>query len=237
MSQFPQTRRVELDYGTDNGVMVSFFNTVYAWMAVGLALTAAVSWYVSQSPQIMSYFVGGRAFSVFILLGMFAIAMAVQSAALRISAGVGTLLFLVYATLMGGLLAPIFLIYELGTIGSAFLITGGTFAAMSVYGFVTKRDLTKMGAIFMMALVGLILASLVNIFWANNAMSWVITYAVLTVFIGLTAYETQKLKVIADQLRDQPQLLQRYAIIGSLVLYIAFINMFMSILRILGSRR
>lgn len=237
MSQFPQSRRVELDYGTDNSVTVSFFNMVYAWMAVGLVLTAAVSWYVSQSPQIMSYFQGGRAFSVFVMLGMFAIAMAVQSAALSISAGLGTLLFLVYATLMGALLAPIFLIYDLGTIGSSFLITGGTFAAMSIYGFVTKRDLTKMGSIFMMALVGLILASLVNIFWANDALSWIITYAVLAVFIGLTAYQTQNLKNVAEGLRDQPQLLQRYAIIGSLVLYIAFINMFMSILRIMGARK
>ncbi|HEV7299050.1 MAG TPA: Bax inhibitor-1/YccA family protein [Tepidisphaeraceae bacterium] len=237
MSQFPQTRRVELDYGTDSQVTFSFFNTVYAWMAVGLALTAAVSYYVSQTPQIMNIFQGGRAFTVVIALALFGIAMLVQTVALRISAAAGIALFLLYATLLGALIAPIFIVYDMRTIGGAFLITGGTFGAMSLYGFVTKRDLTGIGSFLIMAFIGLFLASLVNVFWANDALSWVITYGILAVFIGLTAYQTQQLKQTAEQLRGQPELLGRYAIVGSLVLYIAFINMFLSILRILGSRR
>jgi hypothetical protein len=237
MSQFPQTRKYELDYGTDSSVMPSFFNAVYAWMAVGLAVTGCVAYFVSQSPQIMSMFMGGQGFTVFIALALFGIAMLVQTAALRISAGAGIALFLLYATLLGALLAPIFIVYDMSTLGGAFLITGGTFGAMSLYGFVTKRDLTKIGSFLFMGFIGLFLASLVNIFWANNALSWVITYGVLAVFIGLTAYETQKLKHVAEELRGQPDLLARYAIIGSLTLYIAFINMFLSVLRILGSRR
>ncbi len=240
MSQFPQTQRVELEYGTDSSVMVSFFNMVYAWMAVGLAVTAAVSWYVSKNDALLSIFAGGGTlFTVFIFLAMFGIAMLVQTAALKISAGLGTLLFMVYATLMGALLAPIYIIYDVKTIGAAFALTGGVFAVMSVIGFITKKDLTKLGMILTMALVGLILASFVNLFFfsADGILSWAVTYGILAVFIGLTAYQTQMLKNTAMQLRDQPDLLQRYAIIGSLVLYIAFINMFMAILRILGDRR
>lgn len=237
MSQFPQTRRYELDYGTDSSVVPSFFNTVYAWMAVGLAVTGCVAYLVSQSPQIMMMFQGGNGFMIFMALALFGIAMLVQTAAMRISAGAGIALFLLYATLLGALLAPIFIVYDMATLGGAFLITGGTFGAMSLYGFVTKRDLTKIGSFLVMAFIGLFLASLVNIFWANNALSWIITYGVLAVFIGITAYQTQQLKNVAEQLRGQPDMLARYAIVGSLTLYIAFINMFLSILRILGSRR
>ena len=138
---------------------------------------------------------------------------------------------------MGALLSAIFVIYKMQTIGAAFVITGGTFAAMSVYGFVTKRDLTQIGSILVMCVIGLFIASLANIFIASNALSWLITYAVLAVFIGITAYETQKLKVLAQQYGDDPNMAPRIAIIGSLLLYISFINMFMSILRIMGDRK
>jgi len=154
-----------------------------------------------------------------------------------LSAAAATGLFILYAALIGFAIAPIFLIYKMATIVAAFVMTGGVFGVMSVYGFVTKRDLTSMGSFLVMAVVGLFLASLVNIFWANNALSWIITYAVLAVFIGLTAYRTQQLKEIALQLSGNADMAARYAIIGSLSLYISFINMFMSILRILGDRR
>jgi FtsH-binding integral membrane protein len=236
MSQFPQTRRIPLDYSTDSGVTFSFFNAVYAWMSVGLAVTAAVAWYVNNTPSLQQLFYGGRGFTVFVALGMFGIAMAVQSVALRMSAALGIALFLVYATLMGGLLSFLFTMYPLPLLGGAFLITGGTFAGMSLYGFVTKRDLTRIGSFLIMAIIGLIIASLVNVFMANNFLSWIITYAVLAVFIGITAYETQKLKMIAEQLHGNPQMLGRVAVVGSLILYISFINMFLSIVRIMGRR-
>jgi FtsH-binding integral membrane protein len=237
MSQFPQTQRRpwELEYGTDNKVLFNFFNAVYAWMAVGLAVTAAVAWFVSQSQLV--YMTGGRGFAVAFLLGAAVLSFAIQGAAMRLSAAVATGLFLLYAALIGGFIAPIFLIYRMDTIVAAFVMTGGVFAVMSIYGFVTKRDLTSMGSFLVMAVVGLFLASLVNIFLANNALSWIITYAVLAVFIGLTAYRTQQLKEMAIQLSGNADMLSRVAIIGSLSLYISFINMFMSILRILGDRR
>jgi hypothetical protein len=146
-------------------------------------------------------------------------------------------LFLLYSAFMGLLLSGIFRVYTLSTIGASFVLTGGVFGAMSIYGFVTKRDLTTMGSYLVMAALGLFVASIVNIFIASNAFSWIITYAVLGVFIGITAYQTQKLRAMAVQFEGNPQMLARLAIVGSLLLYIAFINMFLSILRIVGSRR
>jgi FtsH-binding integral membrane protein len=237
MSQFPQSQRRswELEYGTDDKTTFNFFNAVYAWMAVGLAVTAAVAWFVSQSQLV--YITGGKGFAVAFMLGAALLAFAVQGVALRLSVAAATGLFLLYAALIGFAISPIFLVYQMNTIVAAFVMTGGVFAVMSVYGFVTKRDLTSMGSFLVMAMVGLFLASLVNIFLANNALSWIITYAVLAVFIGLTAYRTQQLKEMAIQLSGNADMLSRVAIIGSLTLYISFINMFMSILRILGDRR
>jgi hypothetical protein len=242
MSMYPgsgaQRKPWELEYGAYDRPMARFFNTVYAWMAVGLAVTAAVAWFVSQSPAALHMvYGGGPAVMVVMLLAMFAIAWSVQTAAMRINANVATGLFLLYSALMGALLSSIFIMYKLPTIGAAFVMTGGTFAAMSVYGFVTKRDLTRIGSFLVMAFVGLFIASLINLFVASNAFSWFITYAVLAVFIGITAYETQKLKVLAAQYGDNPAIAPRIAIIGSLLLYISFINMFTSILRIMGDRR
>jgi len=241
MSMFPQSgarKPWELDYARDDKTISKFFNVVYAWMAVGLAVTAAVAYFVSQSDAgLRIVYGGGRGMAVVIALGMFAIAMGVQSAAIRINANVATGLFILYSALMGALLSGIFVIYKMQTIGAAFLVTGGTFAAMSVYGFVTKRDLTRIGSILIMCFIGLFIASLANLFIANNALSWLITYGVLAVFIGITAYETQKLKVLAQQYGSDPAIAPRIAIIGSLLLYIAFINMFMSVLRIMGDRK
>ncbi len=241
MSMYPQSgfqKPFQLEYGRANLAMSKFFNMVYAWMAVGLAVTAVVAYACSQSQVALQIiYGGGRGFMMVCALGMFAIAWGVQVSALRINANVATALFMVYAALMGAMLSAIFLIYSMQTITSAFLITGGTFAAMSIYGFVTKRDLTAIGSFLVMCVMGLFIASIVNIFVASNGLSWLITYAVLVVFIGITAYETQKLKNMAIQFTDHPDIAKRIAIIGSLMLYISFINIFLSILRIMGDRK
>ena len=174
---------------------------------------------------------------VVIVLAAFALSWFVQSQAGRLSVGVSTALFLVYATVIGALIAGIFLIDPARTLVAAFVLTGGTFGAMSVYGFVTKRDLSRIGSICVMLVMGVFIASLVNLWLANSAMSWFITYAVLILFIGITAWETQMLRNMAVQFGNNRELATRYAIVGSLVLYISFINLFLSILRILGDRR
>ncbi len=234
MSQFPNVRSRVLNYSTDDKVAFNFFNAVYSWMAVGLALTAVVAYAASQSQAIIQMMYGSRIMVIACALGMMAIAMGVQSAALRISALAGTVLFLVYAGLMGLMISYIFIVYQMPVIGGAFLVTAGVFGGMSVYGFATKRDLTSMGSMLVMAFWGIFLASIVNIFIASDLLSWVVTYGVLFVVLGLVAYHTQMLKNIADQTRGNPHLAQRYAIIGSLILYISFINLFLSILRIMG---
>lgn len=242
MSQFPQSyeqqrRPYDLGYATDERVTFNFFNAVYAWMFVGLALTATVAYLCSQSPAMLEFMYGSRAVLFVAGLIAFVIAMAVQSVAMRIGAGAATALYLVYTAAIGMIISYIFVIYDMKILLTAFLMTAGVFGGMSVYGFITKRDLTKMGSILVMCVWGLILASVVNFFVASDALSWVITYAVLAVFIGLTAYHTQMLKQIAVATQGDPNMARRLAIVGSLMLYVAFLNIFLSILRILGSRR
>ena len=148
-----------------------------------------------------------------------------------------TLLFLIYSALNGLTLSAIFIVYSMGTIGQAFLITAGMFAVMSVLGFITRRDLSSIGSFLLMALVGLIIASIVNIFLASSTLMWLINYLGVFIFLGLTIYDTQKLKAMAYQTQDNAALASRLAIVGSLSLYLDFINLFLLILRILNSRR
>jgi hypothetical protein len=235
---YPRTRPFELNYGTDERSVASFFNTVYAWMCVGLAVTATVAYMVSQNTALLVA-LNSRGVAVVMMLALVALAWGIQGAAMRISPTVATALFLLYAAMVGALISYIFRIYPWQTIVAAFLVTGGTFGGMSVYGFVTKRDLSRMGSILVMAFWGLFLASIVNLFLGSSPLSWIITYGVLAVFIGMTAYDTQRLREIAVQLQSQGDgtLRARYAIVGSLNLYVDFINIFLSILRILGNRR
>jgi FtsH-binding integral membrane protein len=239
MSMYPDanSRRVELEYGTTDKSIFNFFNAVYAWMAVGLALTAAVAWFVAQSPTMIRAIYSGRFIMVAAALGMFAIAIATQSVAMRVSAAAGTAMFLLYAALMGVLISGIFIIYKLQTIGVSFLVTGGVFGLMSLIGYTTKRDLSKIGPILIAGMIGMFIASIVNVFIASSILDWIITYAVLGLTIGITAYKTQYLKMMAAEYEGQPAMLARLSVVGSLILYITFINMFMSVLRILGNRR
>lgn len=240
MSMFPESgarKPWELDYATDEKSLSKFFNMVYAWMAVGLAVTATVAWFVSHTPSLMRMMYRNPLVAIACGVGSFCIAIGVQRSFRSISANVATVLFLVYAALIGAMISYVFVVYPAATLASAFVVTGGTFAALSIYGFVTKRDLTRIGGILIACAWGLFFASIVNIFIASSALDWLITYAILAVFIGITAYKTQELKMVAEQLGGGSELAARYAIYGSLVLYISFINLFMSILRIMGDRR
>jgi len=241
MSQYPQQSRhtpFDLNYDSRAGEMTvaRFFNVVYAWMAVGLAVTAVVGWLVAHS-SLREVIYANRGIPVFIALAAFGLAWYVQSQVGRMSVGVATALFMLYASIIGALISYIFIIYPGTTLGAAFLLTAGTFGAMSIYGFVTKRDLTRIGSIAVMLALGFIIASFVNVWLASNALSWIITYAILVLFVIITAYETQMLKRMATELAHNPEMANRVAIVGALVLYISFINLFLSILRILGDRR
>lgn len=226
-----------LNYGAgeERMTLARFFNVVYAWMAVGLVVTAIVGYVVAHSSLAPMLYASKGVYLV-IGLAAFGLAWFVQSQVGKLSMGVSIALFMVYATIIGALTSAIHIIYPVSTLVAAFLLTAGTFGAMSVYGFVTKRDLTGIGSIAVMLAFGFIIASFVNIFLASNTLSWIITYAILVLFVIITAYETQMLKRMALDLANNAEMANKVAIVGALVLYISFINLFLSILRILGSR-
>jgi FtsH-binding integral membrane protein len=231
-----QRRPFELGYATDERSVFNFFNTVYAWMCAGLGVTATVAYLVSLNAAMVRA-LNQRGIAVAFLVGSVLIVWGIRAAARKISPAAATVLFLLYAALIGAILSGIFVVYSTATLGGAFLVTAGTFGATSAYGYITKRDLTSLGSFLFMGLVGLFLATLVNIFWANSILYWAITYLGLALFIVLTAYDSQKLKQIAYATQGDPRMAARYAVIGSLELYLDFLNMFLFILRIMGSRR
>ena len=239
MSQFPNPyarRSVPLEYGQAAGTVASFMNAVYAWMCVGLATTAVVAWWVSTQPQLMGSIFKGPTFIVLIVAEL-ALVWVIASAVNRLSTGAATGLFILYSALNGLTLSVIFIVYQPNAIAATFVVTAGMFGAMSLVGYFTKRDLTQLGSFLFMALIGLILASIVNIFFANSTLYWVVTYGGVIIFLGLTAYDTQKMKEIAQGAESQGVDASRLAIVGSLTLYLDFINLFLFLLRILGSRR
>ena len=156
----------------------------------------------------------------------------------RLSGAVATSLFMLYSALTGLTLSSIFIAYTYSSIASTFVVTAGMFGAMSLYGYTTKRDLSGFGSMLFMALIGIVLASLVNIWLKSTALMWAITYIGVVVFVGLTAYDTQKLKAMGEQLNaDDKDSFRKYAIVGALTLYLDFINLFLMLLRIFGNRR
>jgi FtsH-binding integral membrane protein len=238
MSRYPSpySQPQTLDYGTSAGVVARFMNNVYAWMAAGLALTAVVAWMVAHNASALATILNPGTFILLVLI-QFALVMFIGYATERVNAGVATALFLLYAAMNGLLFSVIFLTYSLGSIGFAFAITAGMFGGMSVIGYVTKMDLTSFRGFFIMGLIGIVIASVINIFLNSTPLYWILTYATVALFLGLTAYDTQKLKEIAYATEGNPHLANRLAIIGALKLYLDFINLFLMILRILGNRR
>jgi FtsH-binding integral membrane protein len=214
--------------------MATFITAVYGWMAAGLGLTAFVAWLVSHNTQIMSAVLGSGLIWVFFIAEL-ALVWIISAAVQRIDATVAGALFILYSILNGVTLSFIFLAYTATSVGGTFLVSAGMFAAMTLYGQSTKRNLAGFGNILFMALIGLILASIVNIFFANSMIYWLCTYAGVFIFAGLTAYDTQKLQYMAIQTCGNSAVAARYSIIGALALYLDFINLFLFMLRILGN--
>jgi len=200
---------------------------VYGWMAAGLCLTALVSVAVVSSPALFSMLFGNRAVFFGLLIAELGLVFAISGFALRMGAAIAAPLFLLYSALNGVTLSGIFLVYTGQSISSAFFTTAGTFAVMSVYGLTTRRDLTSLGSFCFMGLIGIVIASIVNIFLHSNMLQFVVSGIGLIVFIGLTAYDTQKLKGARGGA----------AVAGALALYLDFVNMFLFILQLFGSRR
>jgi FtsH-binding integral membrane protein len=216
-----------------------FVRSVYNWMGIGLALTGLMAFYVSSSPTTLRLIFGNPIIFFILILAELGMVFAISGMVNRMSAGTATSLFVIYSALNGVTLSFIFLAYTRTSIVSTFFICAGTFIGCSIYGWATKKDLTSWGGFLMMGLIGIIIASLVNIFIKSSAMSIIISYIGVFVFVGLTAYDTQKIKNMA---MTQPAgldnaVVRKGAILGALSLYLDFINLFLMLLRIFGQTR
>jgi FtsH-binding integral membrane protein len=212
----------------------AFIAKVYRWMALGLALTAGVAWAVASSQAALELIVLNRWIFYGLMIAEFGLVIALSAAVNRLSAPAAGALFLLYSALNGATLSVVLIIYTSSSVASAFLVTAGTFAAMSAYGTLTKRDLTSWSSFLMMGLLGVVIASVVNIFLRSAMMEFVLSCAAVLVFTGLTAYDTQKLRAYA---RAGGAAVAAAPISGALSLYLDFINLFLAILRLFGDRR
>jgi FtsH-binding integral membrane protein len=214
----------------------SFITKVYGWMTFALVLTGLVAMYVADSP-LMAVMQSNRMIFFGLMILQLGLVYYLSSASQSMSANTAMGIFLFYSCMNGLTFASIFMVYTASSIASTFFTTAGTFAAMSAYGYFTKRDLTSIGNLAFMALMGLIIASLVNMFLQSPMLAWITTYAGILIFVALIAYDTQKIKemnIIGNEGTDEDK---KEAIMGALRLYLDFINLFMHLLRVMGDRR
>ena len=211
---------------------------VYLWMTLALGSTALSAMYVASNLSLVEAFFGNKVLFWGIIIAQLAIVFALSSIIDRLSLLIAGCLFGLYALLNGVILSSIFLVFEMDVITQAFVATAGTFGAMSLIGTFIKKDLSAIGRFCFMALIGLIVATIVNIFWANDTLYWAITYLGVLIFCGLTAYDTQKIRkmMIESSTSENYEVGMKLALLGSLDLYLDFINMFLYLLRIFGRR-
>jgi Integral membrane protein, interacts with FtsH len=213
----------------------TFMAQVYGWMASGLFVTAVVSYFVSNSFTLLKM---AYSFPLGFFIAQLALVWIISRSINSISAGLATGLFMIYSAVTGIMLAPIFLIYTSSSLASVFAITAGTFGAMSIYGYSTKKDLSSWGSYLMMALIGFIIATVVNVFFLKNTgLAMALPYVGVLVFVGLTIYDTNTLRRMGEELEGNEEAIRRYSIVGALRLYLDFINLFILLLRLLGNRR
>ena len=216
----------------------SFIRSVYNWMAIGLGLTALVAFYVASNESLIRLVFGNPLIFFGLIIAELILVFSISARIQKMQASTATGLFIGYAALNGVTLSFIFLAYTSASIVSTFFVCALTFLACSVYGMTTKKDLTSLGGFMFMGLIGIIIASLVNLFIRSSAMTMIISYIGVIVFVGLTAYDTQKLKTMAvtQPAGIEAGVVRKGAILGALSLYLDFINLFLMLLRILGNR-
>ena len=213
----------------------SFFPRVYGWMAFGLLVSAAASVAVLSSPRALQFVFGSRVVFFGLILGELGLVFYLSARVMSMSSSAAKGAFLAFAALNGVTLASIFLVYTAGSIASTFVVSAATFGATSAYGMATKRDLTGFGSFVVMGLFGIVIASVVNLFLRSEAVYWITTYIGVFVFVGLTAYDTWKLKRISAAATGEAA--GKLAILGALTLYLDFINLFLMLLRLFGKKR
>ncbi len=215
----------------------NFLSKVFMWMALGLAVSAGGSFWILSQPELLTTLLKNNWVFFGLIFAELGLVMWLSMAIYRMSAGTATALFLFYSFVNGVTLSPVFLIYTGASIVSTFAVTAGTFLCFSVYGLTTKKDLTSVGGLMTMALFGVILASLVNVFLKSAALNWVLTFIAIAVFMGLIAYHAQKLKRIYAMGFESEEAQKKVVIIGALSLYLDFVNLFLQLLKLFGKRR
>jgi uncharacterized protein len=215
----------------------NFITRVYGWMCFALVITGLVAFYVASTPQIVGAIITNQILFIGLIIIEIGAVIAITALINKISFFAASSLFILYAVLNGVTFSVILLGFTGTSVASAFFATAGTFAVMSCYGWYTKKDLTTIGNLCFMALVGIIIASVVNMFLQSSMMYWIITYVGVLIFVGLIAYDTQKIKKMSKSFEVNSEIGKKAALMGALALYLDFINLFLMLLRILGGRK
>ena len=216
---------------------LSVFRRVYIWMTMALCITGLTALIIANNNDIMYSLLQNEATFWIIMIAELALVFILAGRLHKLSMGTATILFILYSVLNGITMSLIFIIYTESSIAATFFVTAGTFGAVSLYGFATKKDLSSWGSILIMGVIGIVIASVVNIFMGSETLYWIISYAGVLIFVGLTAYDTQKIKeVLLNPNVEVDDNLNKIALFGALQLYLDFINLFMHLLRIMGSK-
>lgn len=210
---------------------------VYLWMTLALVITGFTAYYVASSESLMMALFSNQIIFWGLVIGELVLVFSLSAAINKLSLTAATLMFVLYSVINGATMSFIFLVYTASSVTNVFLITAATFAVMAFFGYFTKTDLTSWGKILMMALIGIIIATIVNIFTKSEGLAVILNYLGVLVFVGLTAYDSQKIKQMLMQAPDAGEGAQKVALLGALSLYLDFINLFIYLLRILGSKR
>ena len=228
---FSRDRQLEASYA-----FPALMRKTYLWMSMALVITGLTAYVVATNAAISNFLFMHSQLIWVLFLAEIGLVIGLSAAIRKISLSTATLMFVAYAALNGITFSSLFYVYTMGSLASTFFITAGTFGAMSLVGFFTKTDLSSMGKILLMALIGLIIASVVNIFVASSGLEMLMTYLGVLIFVGLTAYDTQKIKQMFLMAPDASESTQKYAVLGALTLYLDFINLFLYLLKIFGRR-
>lgn len=236
MTQEELTRMINEQEGQVSLAFPALMRKVYVWMTLALVITGITAYIVSHNESIIMTMMTTPALMWGLIIAELALVFVISGMIQRLSLTVGTLLFVVYSALNGLTLAPILMIYTGASVAKVFFITAGTFAAMAFVGYTTKKDLSSLGRLLFMALIGLIIATVVNLFMKSSGLEMILSYLGVAIFVGLTAWDTQKIKLMLAQCPEPTEEAQKLALLGSLSLYLDFINLFIYLLRIFGSR-
>lgn len=214
----------------------TLLKSVYMQMAAALTVTGLVAYFLSESMTFWEMLSTNPSLIWITIIAQFGLVIWLSARLQKMTMTAATLLFILYSALMGVTMSSIFMVYTTESIAATFFVTAGTFLAMSVIGMVTRMDLTRLGSILLMALIGLIIATIVNIFVASDTLYWIISYAGVLIFVGLTAFDTQKIKSMITEYGTADEMGYKLALFGALTLYLDFVNLFLYLLRILGNR-